>query len=373
VNETNWIQTENGEFKRNLKFINNQRDEIILFNDPENKSYKIKNNFSTETQISANTSQNKREGEWLDDCSRYSFYKETSINAHKGAVLCLTILKNGDFASASADKNIKIWSSIDSKSKSTLSNHTDKVNALVVSPNGYLVSGSRDKTIKIWNNGRVIKSIDANKSIVYSLKYLKDENLAAGSDYVIRIWNTSTGIAKTPLAGHFECVSALATLKNGDLISGSCDSTIKIWNIETGKLKITLNEHKGLVSSLVVLENGDLASSSPDTKIKIWNLKTNQAKLTLSKHSKAVNALVELKNGFLASGSDDKTVRIWDAYSGALIKTIQSFKSSIKSLAVLNNGALVVGGDGGEIKVIRTCNVLASFKFKFFHLIFFQL
>jgi WD40 repeat protein len=61
------------------------------------------------------------------------------------------VLNNGDLASGSWDKTIKIWNATDGTLKRTLYGHTDYVYALAALNNGDLASGSRDSTIKIWN------------------------------------------------------------------------------------------------------------------------------------------------------------------------------------------------------------------------------
>jgi WD40 repeat protein len=63
----------------------------------------------------------------------------------------LTILPNGDLASGSMDKTIKIWDSNMGLLKRNLTGHTGTVFSVIVLPNGDLASGSSDKTIKIWN------------------------------------------------------------------------------------------------------------------------------------------------------------------------------------------------------------------------------
>lgn len=57
-------------------------------------------------------------------------------------------------------------------------------------------------------------------------------------------------------------VIALATLSNGNLVSGSLDHTVKIWNPYSGSLLFPLVGHAQLVTALITLSNGNLASGS---------------------------------------------------------------------------------------------------------------
>jgi WD40 repeat protein len=45
----------------------------------------------------------------------------------------------------------------------------------------------------------------------------------------VKIWNHNTGSLLYTLTGHIDIVYTLATLRNGDLASGSLDKTVKIW------------------------------------------------------------------------------------------------------------------------------------------------
>ena len=58
-------------------------------------------------------------------------------------------------------------------------------------------------------------------------------------------------------------------LDNGDLVSGSEDGTIKIWDAYNETLKKNI-EVNSCISSLAVLQNGDLVSLSGKSII-IWD------------------------------------------------------------------------------------------------------
>ncbi|RMZ98100.1 serine threonine kinase, partial [Brachionus plicatilis] len=74
-----------------------------------------------------------------------------TLNNHSQRVRTLVVLQNGDLASGSEDRTIKIWNLENGSVKMTLKNHSSWVRTLAVLQNGDLVSGSEDSTIKIWN------------------------------------------------------------------------------------------------------------------------------------------------------------------------------------------------------------------------------
>lgn len=78
-----------------------------------------------------------------------------TLNAHENSVSALVSIDEHQFASASWDQKIKIWSVNSVKSTRILAGHEGPVRALVVvktSNGGHrLVSCSDDKTIKTWS------------------------------------------------------------------------------------------------------------------------------------------------------------------------------------------------------------------------------
>jgi WD40 repeat protein len=84
-----------------------------------------------------------------------------TITGHTSTVRTFVVLQNGDFASGSWDKTIKIWSA-DGVLKTTLIGHNNTVYSLKELPNGDLVSCSSDSTILVWNRDNY--SIQANIS-----------------------------------------------------------------------------------------------------------------------------------------------------------------------------------------------------------------
>ena len=78
---------------------------------------------------------------------------------------------------------------------------------------------------------------------------------------------------------HEGLVRTLAALEGGGLASGSNDYMIKVWEVSTGACVATLDGDAGYVTSLAVLEGNQLASGYSDIRridethrtIKIWD------------------------------------------------------------------------------------------------------
>ncbi|MGZ3633495.1 MAG: WD40 repeat domain-containing protein, partial [Parachlamydiaceae bacterium] len=69
---------------------------------------------------------------------------------HSYSVYALTLLGDGNLASGSGDKTIKIWDLESGSCLQTLEGHANSMEALAPLSDGTLASGSWDETIKIW-------------------------------------------------------------------------------------------------------------------------------------------------------------------------------------------------------------------------------
>lgn len=103
------------------------------------------------------------------------------------------------------------------------------------------------------------------------------------------------GRIKKEMKGHTGRIFSLATLTNGDLVSGGEDNTIKIWDANNGSLKKTLTGHTSWIRDFAVLNGNRLVSGSEDRTIKIWDTNEGTLQRTLSGHTGNVLALNVIK------------------------------------------------------------------------------
>ena len=274
------------------------------------------------------------------------------LKGHTGQVFSLVDLKDKkSFASASADKKIRIWNYIGDSSKELIG-HSDSVYSIAISntnPNR-LASSSYDSTVRIWYVSAVsdisalqpIQTLTGHTDSVRCLAFLPDGSLASGSnDETIMIWNINTGELINKLVGHEYLVISLTVIQNSFLVSGSYKE-IRIWNVSSGETVQKLNGHTSYVWSLIELSGNRLASGSIDGSIKIWDLNTFQTikilKISGTMSSPYVYSLLDLNKGKqLAAGYSDSVIRIWDLSSGNVIRSLLSDNSSsVNCLALLS-------------------------------------
>jgi WD40 repeat protein len=146
-----------------------------------------------------------------------------NYEGHTDQVNCIVLSKDGKILiSASSDKTIKVWNTVNGKLEKTLTGHDWKVLTVAISANGkYIISGSNDGSTKLWDieTGKEIKSFDNIGTNVRGVAISADNSrLFAALNYPVDSFETKgilvlpSGIekqkkempklpAKTPLPG----------------------------------------------------------------------------------------------------------------------------------------------------------------------------
>ncbi|MBD2214370.1 CHAT domain-containing protein [Nostoc linckia FACHB-104] len=209
----------------------------------------------------------------------YEVQERNSFSGHTDDVYSVTFSPDGKMiASASKDKNIKIWN-LDGRVLQTLTGHTDNVYSVAFSPDGKTIaSASKDKTIKIWNlDGRVLQTLTEHSDGVNSVTFSPDGKTiaSASSDNSIKLWSLEGGEPKTG-NGHSSVVESVTFSPNGKMLaSASADNSIKLWKLNGQLIQpIGINaRHKDSVFNLSFSPDGKtIVSASGDKSIKFWSL-----------------------------------------------------------------------------------------------------
>ncbi|MDZ8134428.1 MAG: serine/threonine-protein kinase [Nostoc sp. DedQUE04] len=256
-----------------------------------------------------------------------------SLSGHSQAVKSVTFSPNGQIlATASNDKTIKLWQVETLEEICTLLGHAQAVKSVAFSPDGQiLASGSWDKTIKLWdvNTGREICTIAGHQLKINSVAFSPQGQLLASASYdrTIRLWqlrafggfeekfeNRPCYSLLSTLSGHAWAVLTVAFSPDGQILAtGSDDNTIKLWEVNTGRLICTLVGHSWSVVAVAFTADGEtLLSASCDKTVKLWRVSTAEEIVTLSGHVDSVSAVAVSKvTQLIASGSRDKTIKLW--------------------------------------------------------------
>jgi len=155
-------------------------------------------------------------------------------------------------ASGSDDFTVMIWqpNSQNKKPIQRLAGHGKVINVVSWAPNGNLLaSASFDKNIKLWTpNGKYLTTFRGHVGEVYQLCWSADSRmLVSGSkDSTMKVWDVHTKKLKEDLPGHADEVYSVDWSPDGQHVaSGSKDRLLKL-------------HVKATIALLVVFANLDL-------------------------------------------------------------------------------------------------------------------
>ena len=119
-----------------------------------------------------------------------------SSRSHSDSVKCILVLDNGNLASGSVDKTIKIWDHQSFECVDTLRGHNHEVKCLGLLENGNLVSSSLDENIKIWK-----LCIYGNSSAWKCIKTISSESYAESAVNCLRIFQNKITVGLEDVFG----------------------------------------------------------------------------------------------------------------------------------------------------------------------------
>ncbi len=263
--------------------------------------------------------------------------------------------QNRVFATAGWDGKVYVWSvepgamEVQPRLIKTLSGHTAPITALSFSATGNeFASASVDKTVKLWSlaDGRLIRTLANSKGYITALNFSPDGNTLVTGDTnrQVKLWNMADGGLMKTLEGHTDSVSAVQFSPNGQQIaSAGFDTAIRLWRVDGTPLKV-LGLHGLAIAALSYSPDGQqIATASWDNTIKVWSSEGGLWR-TLRGHTDGVTSLAFSPDGkVLASGSVDTTLRLWDVGQGTLLKTLLGDRKPLQAIAFSPDGKMVVG------------------------------
>jgi RNA polymerase sigma factor (sigma-70 family) len=279
-----------------------------------------------------------------------------TLTGHAGSVLAMAYSpRAGLFATASADKTVRLWDAATRKQVAVLQGHTAEVVAVAISADGRVVaSAGADKTVKLWDLAtRKERASLPHPDVATSVAFTPDGNLLAtgGKDNALRFWDVASGQIDRRLQVHQEPITAVAFSPDGKtLVEGSADRTVTVWVLERGERLSQTEAHAGAVTSLAVSPDGKtIASASADKTVKLLELATGKELATLTGHAGAVLVVAFDPAGKrLATAGADKTVRIWDEATGKELARLEGHSGEVTALAFGPHGQIVFTGSADK-------------------------
>ena len=173
--------------------------------------------------------------------------------------------------------------------------HGVKILSSTVNPDGTLLLTVGDNLIRIWdlNAKRELTEAPLRQNSVVGAGFTANGRLivSAGSDGIIKLWETSSGKEVLTFSGNIKEVDDIALDKNGQLLVRSALGTIKSWGLTPGKAAVSLGQAPGTTADVAFSRDGGrlaslvLAQNAKSLSINIWDAGTRQLSRRLNLNS----------------------------------------------------------------------------------------
>jgi WD40 repeat protein/tRNA A-37 threonylcarbamoyl transferase component Bud32 len=177
----------------------------------------------------------------------------------------------------------------------------------------------------------------------------------AGSEKVVKVWDTQTGDQRLTLSGHTGPILSVAFSPDGTHIASSAgsdgeaksnDHTVRLWDAATGTELAKLDRHTGDVDRVVFSPDGKrLASASKDQTVRIWDVRSGNELATVGPHRGPVTGVHFSPDGSRLASSSGDALRVSSAATGEQVFTLKSRSAGIQSIAFSPDGTCMVSGN----------------------------
>jgi cytochrome c len=242
------------------------------------------------------------------------------LRFHDGAVNAVAALPDAQFATASEDGRIALWTSAGAEPLQVLSGHKGPIVALAVSPDGRsLASASWDETARIWTlSGGAGRAIEGHKGNVNAVAFLPDGRLVTGGyDATVRIW-AREGDAAAPIVAQLPSpVNALAVAADGEIAAAGADFVVRFLRTD-GTIRAEAEIGPAPVIALAMSPDGArVAAATAGGAVAIVERATGRVLNRLVGPGLPVWSLAWRPDGAeIVTGGSDRLVRRWSAETG---------------------------------------------------------
>jgi WD40 repeat protein len=300
----------------------------------------------------------------------------TTLRGHQDHVAGVAFAANGDLASASWDRTVKVW--LDGKDATVLTyrGHEDSVWSVAFPPdakNRQFASAGSDGTIRWWDetvrqepeklvvySGHPSGVRDPNEKIVEAARGGTFQSLLdrAGARQQLPedLWRQKSFCDRGSLLHRHPLPITVVAFDNElrqfaavtNNRAGAPASDLAVWDVASGHKVRLLKGLSGTIWAVTCSRGGQqVAAGDEQGKIAVWG-KTGEAPVMSLQHGKpeiAVSSIAfRADGGQLASAGEDGVIKVWDLASRQAVRTDDLHAGSVWALAFSPNGQWLAAG-----------------------------
>ena len=231
----------------------------------------------------------------------------------------------------------------------TFEGHTGGVNSVSLSADGrWALSGSSDFMLRLWDvtTGQCVRTFEGLTEPVNSGSLSADGHWAlSGSGWsigshrnqaTIRLWEVTTGRCVRTFEGHTGPVRSVKLSADGCwALSGSGDKTLRLWEVATGRCVRTFEGLSDYVNPVSLSADGRWILLGSGNQLRLWEAATGRCVQTFEGHSSLITSVNLSADGRWALSGDaqcrgsDNTIRLWEVATGRCVRTFKGYANSV--------------------------------------------
>jgi WD40 repeat protein len=266
----------------------------------------------------------------------------------------MALSPNGLLALGSLN-TVQMWNTRADMQVGAFTGHIDDVKDIAVSSRGQFASASEDETIRLWTiqptSERVTEEIN-NKQMAHS----EVKGCASTSDGTtiysrhfageVRTWDMRTGKELQLFKGYIREATAAAISPDGTVVaSGSLDAKVRMWDVRTGEELRCFEEHSGMIRSLAFSPDAKVIASASGACWLLWDAKTGTV-LRRCEFEGGVTSLTFSPDGkVVVTAYLQHKVLVWDAQTGEKLHQFHPRQDHVADIAVNCQKVIALASD----------------------------
>jgi WD40 repeat protein len=231
---------------------------------------------------------------------------------------------------------------------------------IAFAPDGKTLALGLSRQVQLWDvqnpdNPRLVKTLDAHRAEVNDLALSTDGTLlaTAGSDWLVRLWDSKSGQLRFTFRQHAESVKVVRFAPDGTLIaSGGHDHRALVWKLDGTVLARVPHPRQHVGALDFTPDSKSLVSAAPDGLILIHEARTGKSIRRLVGHYGGVTGVACWpRGGRIASSSWDGSVRLWDINLGDEPPVLRPHRGTVRAVDFSRDGQFATAGSDSCIVV----------------------